>query len=110
MRLKHQLIYWLPVFPLRWPIFIFRQCLLPAVGHAAEYAVLSFLLFRAIANAESPALKMNAYVFAITFVILFGTNDELHQFFVPGRDCSGVDLIFDGIGSSLILLRELFKR
>jgi len=84
--------------------------ILPAVGHVVEYAILSFLLFRAIANAESSVLRVNAYLFAIIFAILFGITDELHQFFVPGRDCSFVDLILDGIGSSLILIRELFKR
>ena len=80
------------------------------MGHVVEYAILSFLLFRAVANAESPVLRMNAYVFAITFAVLFGITDELHQFFVPGRDCSGVDLIFDGVGSCLILMQRLFKR
>ena len=84
--------------------------LLPAVGHVVEYAVLSFLLFRAIANVESHVPRTNAYVFAITFVIFFGITDELHQFFVPRRDCSGLDVFFDGVGSCLILMQRLFKR
>jgi len=84
--------------------------LLPVVGHVVEYAILSFLLFRAISNAESSALRVNAYLFAIIFAILFGITDELHQFFVPGRDCSGLDVLFDGVGSCLILIQRLFKR
>lgn len=59
---------------------------------------------------SSMCIKMNAYVFAITFAILFGITDELHQFFVPGRDCSGLDVFFDGVGSCLILMQRLFKR
>lgn len=122
LRLKHRLLYWLPVFLFAGLIFYLSSIpvlglpgvpeieLLPAVGHVVEYAILSFLLFRAVANAESPVLRMNAYVFAITFAVLFGITDELHQFFVPGRDCSGLDLFFDGVGSCLILVQRLFKR
>lgn len=125
LRLKRLFLYWLPVFLFAGLIFYLSSMpgsellelpgvpeieFLPTVGHVVEYAILSFLLFRVVANAESSALRVNAYFFAIFFAILFGVTDELHQFFVSGRDCSGVDLFFDGVGSCLILVQRFFKR
>ncbi len=41
---------------------------------------------------SSMCIKMNAYVFAITFAILFGITDELHQFLC--LDVIAVDLMY----------------
>lgn len=122
MRVKHQLLYWLPVYVYAGAIFYLSSVsVLPApeqqfgitvsdaIKHIIEYAVLSFLLFRAFTNSNSTSIKRKAYLLAIAISILYGITDELHQFFVPERVCSGLDVLFDGIGSSLILIKELFR-
>jgi VanZ family protein len=42
-------------------------------------------------------------ILLITFIFagLYGLSDELHQLFVPGRDCSAFDLFIDLTGSFL---------
>jgi len=122
MRVKHQLLYWLPVYLYAGAIFYlssvsvlhapeqqFGITISDAAKHIVEYAILSFLLFRAFTNANSRSIKTKAYLLAITLSILYGITDELHQFFVPERVCSGLDALFDGIGSSLILIKEFFR-
>ena len=122
MRVKHQLLYWLPVYLYADAIFYlssvsilhapeqqFGITISNAAKHIVEYAILSFLLFRAFTNSNSLSIKTKAYLLAITLSILYGITDELHQFFVPERVCSGLDVLFDGIGSSLILIKEFFR-
>jgi VanZ family protein len=122
MWMKHQLRYWLPVYLYAGAIFCLSSIsVLPepeqqfgitisdAAKHVVEYFILSFLLFRAFINSRSSAIKTKAYLLAITLSILYGATDELHQFFVPERVCSGLDIVLDGVGSSLILIREFFN-
>lgn len=122
MRVKNQLLYWVPVYLYAGVIFYlssvpvlhapeqqFGITISDAAKHIVEYAILSFLLFRAFTNSNSLSIKTKAYLFAITLFILYGITDELHQFFVPERVCSGLDALFDGIGSSLILIKEFFR-
>jgi len=76
-------------------------CGIDSVLHAMEYAVLGLLLSRAIAG-STQKISVSALIF-IAFILgtLYGLTDEFHQYFVPGRDCSALDLTFDAIGSFL---------
>jgi hypothetical protein len=58
------------------------------VAHAAEFAVLGFLLFRA-GGRERLALGLG---------IAYAVSDELHQHFVPGRVGSPLDVVVDTVG------------
>jgi VanZ family protein len=58
------------------------------VAHAAEYAVLGFLLLRALGR-EWAALALG---------IAYAASDELHQHFVPGRFGSPLDIAIDAVG------------
>jgi VanZ family protein len=54
--------------------------------------------------------KIKKTIIIVLFIgSIFGISDELHQYFVPGRDCSLFDWIADVIGilSSLILIKPL---
>jgi VanZ family protein len=65
--------------------------------HTAEYALLGFLLAR--------ALGRDRFAIAVVVGSLYGASDEYHQTFVPGR--SGNDLgdwIADTIGTALGVL------
>lgn len=124
-RLKETLGRWLP--PLGWAALIFALSaqpnpygLLPSqvppawyepLGralHAGEYAVLAFLLGRALAGGGE--LKNAALLAAFGLSLLYGVLDELHQRFVPGRAFQLVDLALDLVGILLGLGMRLAFR
>jgi VanZ family protein len=58
------------------------------IAHAAEFAVLGYLLHRAVRR-EGLALALG---------IAYAVSDELHQHFVPGRQGSPLDVLIDVVG------------
>jgi VanZ family protein len=91
---------WLPV--VAWAALIFTLSSIPDLGtglggwdlvlrkiaHAAEYAVLGALLFRALGR-ELPAVVIG---------IAYAVTDEVHQAFVSGRHGTPVDVLVDAVG------------
>jgi VanZ family protein len=91
---------WLPV--VAWAALIFTLSSIPDLGtglggwdlvlrkiaHAAEYAVLGALLFRALGR-ELPAVAIG---------IAYAVTDEVHQAFVSGRHGAPVDVLVDAVG------------
>ena len=91
---------WLPVA--LWAALIFELSSIPDLGtglgtwdlvlrksaHCAEYAVLGFLLLRAIGR-ELPAVGLG---------VAYAITDEVHQAFVPGRHGVWYDVAIDAIG------------
>ena len=91
---------WLPV--VAWAALIFTLSSIPDLGtglggwdlvlrkiaHAAEYAVLGALLFRALGR-ELPAVAIG---------IAYAVTDEVHQAFVAGRHGAAVDVLVDAVG------------
>jgi VanZ like family len=98
--LPRALSLWLPV--VLWAALIFTLSSVPDLGtglggwdlvlrkaaHAAEFAVLGFLLLRALGR-DLPALVAG---------IAYAASDELHQTFVPGRQGSLLDVLVDAVG------------
>jgi VanZ family protein len=94
------LTLWLPV--IAWAAVIFALSSIPALNsglgtwdevlrkcaHVTEYAILGFLLVRAIGR-QLPALLVG---------IAYAASDELHQHFVVGRHGSPVDVLIDTVG------------
>ena len=72
------------------------------VAHAAEYAVLALLLWRALrATSSQPPgwswrLATNAWVWSV----VYGFTDELHQVFVPTRRAEALDILIDAVGAA----------
>jgi VanZ family protein len=64
------------------------------IAHAAEFAVLGFLLVRALGG-EWAALALG---------IAYAVSDEVHQHFVPGRLGSPVDVAIDAAGVAVGVL------
>lgn len=106
--------YWLPV--LAYAALIFYLSSLQAVWipqemekfdpekfslHLAEYAPLGFLLLRALVFAPQTNFQSNVILSAAAIGALYGLSDELHQYFVPSRTASIVDLLADSLGSLL---------
>ena len=100
------LTVWLPVFAWAAVIFAFSSIsslssglgewdtVLRKCAHVTEYAVLAFLLARAIGR-EAPALAAG---------VLYAISDEVHQAFVSGRHASPIDVAIDTVGLVLGLL------
>ena len=66
------------------------------VAHIAEYLVLGLMLTRATLATWKP--RVPAALVAVSLGLLVGTTDELTQAHVPGRSCSGFDLMADAVG------------
>jgi VanZ family protein len=69
------------------------------VFHVAEYGVLGYLVARALGNYGLSKKKL--FIRAVALCVLYGISDEVHQMFVPHRYPSVMDILADGIGSSL---------
>ena len=85
-----------------WAAVIFVLSSIPSLGtglggwdvvlrklaHGAEYAVLGFLLVRALRRAQV----------AFALGVAYAVTDEIHQYFVSGRHGSPVDVAIDAVG------------
>lgn len=115
MTQKNFFYFWFPVLCYAGFIFILSSFSLsfpPAlqirfadkVIHVAEYGVLGFLLARAFLKASPSFFQKSFQAWAVAVAVLYGFSDEIHQFYVPMRRCSPVDLFFDGVGACLAQL------
>lgn len=77
------------------------------IAHVTEYAILGLLVWRAIRKPgpgnPRPWLWSQA-AFALLFVALYATSDEIHQAFVPTRQASVWDVLLDTVGGAFGLL------
>ncbi|HTT70999.1 MAG TPA: VanZ family protein [Anaeromyxobacteraceae bacterium] len=67
--------------------------------HSIEYGTLGLLL--ALALRASGASEGTALLLAAAFASLYGASDEVHQAFVPLRDCDIHDWMADTLGGAL---------
>ncbi len=112
--------YWLPVLVYATLVLVVggQANLQPPVRfvnadklyHVLEYAVLGFLLARALRATLRVRIAVMAAVMAVGLGGLVGLTDELHQRFVPGRECSALDLVADLAGLMLAQLAFVFTR
>lgn len=72
-------------------------------AHITEYAVLSWLLARALTMPATPAgsWSRKAAVIAWLIAALYSSTDEFHQSFVPNRDARWSDVLIDSVGAAL---------
>ena len=64
--------------------------------HFVEYAILAFLLMRALTMTFPPTTNIS--LLTIVLAMVFALSDEIHQIFVPGRAFQVVDLVIDLLG------------
>ena len=105
---------WLPPLLLMGVIFFFsdQPSLNSGLGaidligrkliHFAEYALLTFLWWRALVTVTSPG---RAALFAFLLASGYAATDEYHQTFVEGRHGSPVDWAIDSAGAALVALK-----
>lgn len=102
---------WLVYFPLivYWLILFTATTLptrdLPATGvsdkieHFSAYLILAILLnLTLMFQNKYPNLKKKAWLFTLMFSLVYGGLDEIHQYFIPGRDCDILDWLSDTAG------------
>jgi VanZ family protein len=70
--------------------------------HFAEYALLTFLWWRALVTVTSPR---RAALLAFLIASGYAVTDEYHQTFVEGRHGSPVDWAIDSAGAAAAALR-----
>ena len=63
--------------------------------HATMYGGLSFLIVRAVTRSGWTKRHLVWWALALS---AYGALDELHQLFIPGRDASAMDWMFDTTG------------
>lgn len=115
---KKRLWYWGPV--VIWMLVIFlgsshpnvvvsgnpsQDNLIKNLAHVTEYALLGFLLFRALfkQNRNSFAWRCT-WLWPLVGAIFYGVSDEVHQMFVPTRTAYIGDVFLDAIGAGLGVL------
>jgi len=107
-KIKNLITFWIPVF--LWCAVIYYFSSIPSlksdlsgqwdfifrkIAHITEYAVLTFLFFRA----SSKNLNFRRAIYYTTlFSITFALTDEYHQLFVFGRQGSLNDILIDSLG------------
>ena len=73
------------------------------LGHMVEYAILAVLWFRTLYAGRRLPFTGSALA-ALAISVAWAITDELHQSFVPSRNASVLDVIFDSTGALLVLL------
>jgi len=67
------------------------------LAHTAAYGVLASLIYVALKKGNVNKHHVVALAFTISF--LYGVSDEIHQYFVQGREVELFDIVADGIGA-----------
>ncbi len=63
--------------------------------HTIEFGLFGIVLFRAFIT--FPKLH-RPFTMTVIASAVYAASDELHQYFVPGRDASVADFVFDVVG------------
>ena len=73
------------------------------VCHAAEYFILAFLVLFALQRTTRLRFS-TSFLITLAWGVLYGISDEIHQQYVPTRNCDIVDLAADISGVVLLFL------
>jgi VanZ family protein len=73
--------------------------------HAGVFFVLAFFMQRSFSHqSRFPVLARYSRWWILIFALVYGTLDEVHQSFVPGRTPDVFDALADGTGAAIYLL------
>ena len=68
------------------------------VIHMCAYIPLAYLFYLSL---KTSGINKYVFVLAVICASIYGIMDELHQFFVPGRDADVFDFAADALGAFL---------
>jgi len=104
-------VYWMPLLSYLALIFYFSHLEDPTGGirlpisdkiiHFLEFFPLPFLFFRAFRSSSVETLEKNYFHFGMIASVFYACFDEVHQFFVPLRVASFLDLFADCLGVAI---------
>jgi len=80
---------------------IWWDLIIKKLAHIFEFAVLYFLLVRALKD-HRRSLRLAFFI-----TLIYAITDELHQSFTPGRFPSPLDVGFDTFGALIVYLRKV---
>lgn len=83
--------------------------LLRKIAHITEYFILTFLLYRAFVG----SFNMNPvrlFMYPAALSLLYAMSDEIHQYFVVGRNCAIQDVLIDSVGIISLLIFVRIKK
>jgi len=80
------------------------------VAHFFEYYIFGWLTCRWLTHSERFFFQRNFLLLSILLGVSYGLSDEWHQSFVPGRDASLWDAIFDAVGITVAAFTYRFIR
>ena len=79
------------------------------IEHFSAYCILTiFLTFTVLLQNKYNILKKHAFIFTWVLVAIYGALDELHQLFIPGRDCDILDWTADASAALFGVLLVFF--
>lgn len=88
------LIFFVSSYPLSTKILSFS--FFDKLAHISEYGILVSLIYFALR--DSNTTKHHSFKLALVIAFMYGISDEIHQYFVPGRQANIFDVVADGIG------------
>ena len=68
------------------------------IAHLLEYGGFGFLLMRMLRYLEPEAEYVKHLIWVLSAALIYGLSDEIHQYYVPNREFSWMDLLADGAG------------
>ncbi len=71
------------------------------IAHILLYTGFGFLLMRMLFYLKPEQDVVRQLIWVLSAALLYGLSDEAHQYFVPGREFSWMDLLADGAGGYL---------
>ncbi len=73
------------------------------IAHFLEYALFAYLCWRAFSTIKTNVLQKHLLFVILVLSILYGFSDELHQYYVPGRQMDVFDFIADSAGAIAVV-------
>jgi VanZ family protein len=70
------------------------------IAHAGWFFLLGLLAYRAARHGEGWSRRQTTLALVLG-ALLWGISDEVHQFFVPGRDVEAADVAADVAGAAV---------
>lgn len=68
-------------------------------AHLLVYFVLGYLMIYTLK--EFRLVDKRTYIYAVILCMLYAVSDEVHQYFVPGRNAGVIDVVIDTVGAGL---------
>lgn len=83
------------------------NCYVRKTAHMSEYAILSIMVYIPLVLVYNNKHKSQMLA-SFIICVLYAMSDEIHQYFVPGRISTPVDVIIDSVGTILGLFFVCF--